>query len=208
MTPADLRAFTARIAERVPEIRAPVHLSGGAEEQLCEYFAKHHRPGDWVFSTWRAQYHALLAGVPEAEVEARVLAGKSITLCFPEARFFTSAIVGGHLPIALGVAMGIRRNLNISSKHSQPRVHVFLGDMAATTGTFHECLRYAEGHRLLISFVIEDNGISVCTPTDEVWGERTSNYIQSGDDGMVQVHRIPYHLPHPHSGVGEKRTQF
>ena len=112
MTPDKLRAFEEDVAREVDARRVPgpVHLSGGCEEQLIAYFAERFRPGDWVFSTWRSHYHCLLAGIPSDEVRAEVLSGKSITLCFPDHRFFSSAIVGGHLSHAVGVALAIKRS--------------------------------------------------------------------------------------------------
>jgi len=41
------------------KIRGPIHLSNGNEEQLIEVF-KRIKTTDWVFSTWRSHYHALL----------------------------------------------------------------------------------------------------------------------------------------------------
>ncbi len=113
MTPADLIAFEADVAERFnrAEVPYPVHLSGGNEQQLIDYFATHYDAarGDWVCTYWRSHYHCLLAGVPPDEVLAAILAGRSITLCFPKYRVISSAIVGGILPIAVGIAVGIRR---------------------------------------------------------------------------------------------------
>ena len=37
------------------------------------YFEEQYRPGDWVCSAWRSHYHALLAGIPPAEVKAAIL---------------------------------------------------------------------------------------------------------------------------------------
>ena len=44
------------------KIRGPIHLSNGNEEQLIEIF-KRIKTSDWVFSTWRSHYHALLKEV-------------------------------------------------------------------------------------------------------------------------------------------------
>jgi TPP-dependent pyruvate/acetoin dehydrogenase alpha subunit len=190
----ELRAFEAEIAQEfnAGRIKAPVHLSGGCEDQIIEIF-KDVREQDWVFSNWRSHYHCLLKGVPPAEVKAAIMAGRSITLCFPEHRFLSSAIVGGNLPIALGVALSIKR------RGGDERVWAFCGEMTARTGIFHECLSYAVGHGLPIAFVIEDNGKSVCTPTAEVWGEQSK--------GASHVRRFSYSLPFPHSGAGV-RVEF
>ncbi len=108
---AALRAFEQDIAETFNrgEIRSPIHLSSGNEDHLIRYFAEHFRPGDWVCSAWRSHLHALLAGVPPDEVRQKILAGRSITLTFPHHNFISSAIVGGILPIAVGIALGLKR---------------------------------------------------------------------------------------------------
>src|SRR5882672_2555148 len=111
MNAYDLIAFEDSIAEAFNrgEIRAPVHLTSGNEEQLIEYFSKHVGPDDWICTTWRSHYHCLLKGVPPDELRAAIMAGRSISLCFPEHRIVSSAIAGGILPIALGIAMGSKR---------------------------------------------------------------------------------------------------
>jgi len=55
-----------------------------------------------------------------------------------EYNFFTSAIVGGILPIALGTAMGAKL------KGLEENVWAFVGDMAAEMGVFDECTKYAK----------------------------------------------------------------
>ncbi|MEK7766161.1 MAG: insulinase family protein, partial [bacterium] len=57
-------AFEQRVKDAFLEgrIRAPIHLSGGNEDQLIEVFSSV-RPDDWVLSTWRSHYHALLHGI-------------------------------------------------------------------------------------------------------------------------------------------------
>ncbi len=82
-----------------------------------------------------------------------------------EHRFVTSSIVCGCVPIALGVALANKL------KGNKEWVWVFVGDMAAETGTFMECYKYASRQNLPISFVVEDNGLSTNTPTQEVWGD-------------------------------------
>lgn len=191
MTPADLIAFEADIAAAFnrAEIRSPVHLRSGGEEWLIDYFARNFSAtcGDWVCGAWRMHYHALLAGVPPQEVRAAIMAGRSITLCFPEHRVVSSAIVGGILPIALGLALGIKR------RGEKSQVHCFLGDMTAMTGAYAECSRYARGHNLPISWVIEDNGLSVMTNTLDAWGRSPF---------LGRKERCVYHNDFPHAGAG------
>ena len=189
MNADDLRAFEREVAERfkAKEIRGPIHLSGGNEDRLIEIF-RDINPRDWVFSTYRSHYHALLHGIPRDRVMAEILAGRSMNLCFPDHCFFTSAIVGGMLPIAVGVAAGLKR------VGSDRKVWCFVGDMAASGGAFHEAQRYAEGHDLPITLLIEDNGVSCDTPTGETWGP-----VWPGR----KTRKYWYARKFPHVGVGE-----
>lgn len=175
MTPEDeavkarLIKFEDEMAEvfTAGKIHAPVHLSDANEDQLIQIFKKV-KKDDWVFSTHRSHYHALLHGVdPEWLRKEIVEHGNSITICDPAHNFYSSGIVGGATPIALGVALGLKR------KKSPHHVWVFIGDMAAEGGIFHESLNYAEKNDLPITFVIEDNGFSTNTPTKDAWGLET-----------------------------------
>lgn len=153
------------------KIRAPTHLCRGNETPLIEIF-KQIPKTDWVFSTHRSHFHALLHGIDKEWLRNEILAGRSIHINNKEHRFFTSAIVGGTLPIAVGVAIALKR------KRLKRHVWVFVGDMAAETGVFHECTKYAARHKLPITFVVEDNGLSTNTPTQLVWGRaKDSPYI-------------------------------
>jgi TPP-dependent pyruvate/acetoin dehydrogenase alpha subunit len=195
MSPDELIAFEQDIASEynAGNIKAPIHLSGGNEQQLIDVF-KDFRLGDYVFSTWRSHYHALLAGVPPEKVEAQIMAGRSMTLCWPEHRFFSSAIVAGCCPIAVGVGWQIKQ------ASGNEHVYCFLGDMATLTGLATECMRYARWHELPVRFVIEDNGKSVCTDTKQTWNiENIPAY------GAYRYYK--YDLTWPHSGAG-KRINF
>ena len=90
------------------EIRAPIHLHGNNENQLIKIFESI-SPSDWIFSSWRSHYHCLLKGVPPERLKRDILDGKSITLIYPEYKIYTSAIVGGIIPIALGTAIALKR---------------------------------------------------------------------------------------------------
>lgn len=194
----DLKAFEQKVVDifNKGEIRAPIHLSGGNEHRLISIF-RWIRPQDWVLTTWRSHYHCLLKNVPEDQLLADIRAGRSITLCYPEHRILSSAIVGGVLPIAVGLAWSIKR------QRSDDKVWVFIGDMTASTGMFSECARYADGHKLPIHFVVEDNGKSVLTDTDKVWGGKQKQDVVSSDVGI----RYRYDLTYPHQGTG-RRVEF
>lgn len=204
---AKLIAFEQGVAEHFNNgrIRAPIHLSGGNEEQIIQYFGKYFRKGDYVFASWRSHYAALLAGVPPEDVMAAILAGRSIALCFPEYQFWASAIVGGQLPIALGVALGIKR------RGGTEKVLAFCGDMCAETGIFHEVHRYAKGHDLPLHLIVEDNGLSVLTDTQAAWGPLgratgTEARDVAAKGGLVT--RYSYVLGENHSGTSKGRINF
>jgi pyruvate dehydrogenase E1 component alpha subunit len=206
-TVESLRAFEDEVRDIYLQgrIRAPVHLSRGNEEQLMAIF-KDIQPGDWCFSTYRSHYHALLKGVPREQVMEQVLAGHSIHLEFPEYRFYSSAIVAGCLPIALGTALGLERRGRIGA------VWVFVGDMAAETGAFHEAVQYAQGFNLPITFIVSCNSFSTNSPTHEVWGLRHQHntvgkticrerFVGWHDGGVI---RYCYDRIFPHYGVGTR----
>jgi pyruvate dehydrogenase E1 component alpha subunit len=165
VTKADLISFEREIADlfNAKKIPAVVHLYSGGEDALIKIF-KGVGPNDWVLGSWRSHYQCLLRGVPREELKAAIVAGNSIHLSFPKYRILCSGIVGGILPIAVGIALGIKR----SGEDAQ--VHAFMGDMSSETGTAHECMKYAENFKLPVKFYIEDNGRSADTDTKKVWG--------------------------------------
>lgn len=200
MTVDELIAFEKEVAAafEAGHIGCPVHLSGGNEEQLIEVFKNIDRR-DWVFSTWRSHYHALLHGIPRERVMDEIMAGRSMNLASPDHHFFTSAIVGGCLPIAVGVAAAFKR------RGAEQKVFCFVGDMCATTGAFHEACSYSRLQDLPITFVVEDNGFSADTPTRECWGDATPiTLLQSRPyEAGEQIRRYAYERTYPHYGVAK-----
>lgn len=199
MTKEELIAFEDEIAVlfNSGKIRAPVHLYSGNEDQMINAF-RPIRSQDWVFCSWRSHYQCLLKGVPKALVLDEILAGRSISLCFPEHRIYSSAIVGGALPIAVGTAMSIQR------RGENSKVYCFMGEMTAETGIAHESIKYSRNHRLPIHFIVEDNEKSVCTNTREVWNQPRLSFEGAADD-YVSYYR--YQTKYPHAGAGV-RVQF
>ncbi len=145
-------------------IRAPLHLAGGNEDALLDIFKEIDVENDWCLTSWRSHYHALLKGVPSEELKQAILDGHSISLSFPAYKILSSGIVGGICPIGVGIAYGLKR------AKLPGKVWCFVGDMTSLSGIYIESLRYATNNNLPIEFVVEDNGLSVCTNTRESWG--------------------------------------
>ena len=199
MTKEDLVKFEEEIAElfNAAKIYAPVHLYYGNEEQIIKVFESV-RSQDWVFCSWRSHYQCLLKGVPPKEIKEEIIAGRSISLCFPDYQIYSSALVGGSLPVAVGTAIAIKR------KDEDSKVYCFMGDMTSETGIAHECIKYSRNHQLPIHFIIEDNSKSVCTDTRETWNTKKLSY-ENASEPMITYYR--YDTKYPHAGAGT-RVQF
>jgi len=198
-TSQSLRAYEEKIAElfNKGEIRAPVHLSDGSEDSLIEIF-KEVKHEDWIFCSWRSHYQCLLKGVKPEDLESEIIAGRSIALCFPSHNVYSSAIVGGQIPIAVGAALSLKRSKN------KGHVWCFIGDMTSETGMAQTAIRYSEKHNLPITFIVEDNGISVLTETRKVWNTATLRFEENTN---AIVKSFKYKSKYPHAGAG-KRVQF
>ena len=199
MNKEKLVKFEEEIAEvfNSGKIKAPVHLYHGNEDQIINVFKKI-RSDDWVFCSWRSHYQCLLKGVPEKQIKEEILAGRSISLCFPDYHIYSSALVGGSIPIAVGLAISLKRNA------SKNRVYCFMGEMTSETGIAHECIKYSRNFKLPIHFIVEDNEKSVCTNTRKAWNQKKLTYEGYSDDYVTYYH---YTLKYPHAGAG-KRVQF
>lgn len=205
----ELKAFEKEIADiyQTKVIRGPIHLRDGNEEHLIRVFEKV-EPEDYVFASWASHLECLLKGVPPEDVKKEIVAGKSITLSFPEHRVYSSAIVGGICPIAVGTAWALKK------QNKSGKVWCFIGDMTAMTGIAYESMRYAKNFDLPIVWVVGDNGKSVGTPTKESWGEDCFACLVSIFKDIPCTTTIPqyydgknciyykYELTYPHSGTG------
>ena len=200
MNKKDLILFEEEIATlfNSGKIRAPVHLYKGNEEKIINVF-ENIRKNDWVFCSWRSHYQCLLKGVPAKEVKKEILAGRSISLCFPKYKIFSSALVGGVSPIAVGTAMSIKYK-----KEKDSKVYCFMGEMAAETGIAYESIKYSRNFKLPIHFIVEDNEKSVCTDTREVWNQKKLSFEKKNDEYITYY---KYKNTYPHAGAGV-RVQF
>lgn len=214
-TPESLIAFRDRVADafREKRIRSPVHFPSDTQAEPLLRIFEGYREGDWCFSGWRSMWHCLLAGIPEDELFQMMLDGRSMYIQDKARRVVCSSIVGGILPIAVGVAMGIKRQRETLEHHTGmaygysaeryeaekaggPTVWVFVGDMTATTGLYHEAVQYAIGHGLPMRFVVENNGYSTNARTRETW--------QSASNRMAFIDGYSYERTMPHVGLAER----
>ena len=179
------------------KIKAPVHLYSGNEDSMISVF-QDVKDEDWVLCSWRSHYQCLLKGVPAERVKQNIMDGKSIALCFPEYKVFSSAIVTGILPIAVGLGLAAKRS------GSCEKIHCFVGDMTSETGSFEECYKYVKNHDLPVRFIIEDNGKSVCTDTKKTWNSIRLTYEEVYNK---HIRYYKYETKWPHAGAGQ-RVQF
>ncbi|MGK2936482.1 MAG: pyruvate dehydrogenase (acetyl-transferring) E1 component subunit alpha [Solirubrobacteraceae bacterium] len=157
-----IRTFEERCVElySAAKIRGFLHLYIG-EEAVAAGIMPALGPTDRVVSTYREHGHALARGVPARSVLAEMFGkvegvcrgrGGSMHLFDVAHRFYGgNAIVGGGLPIAVGLALADRM---------AGRDHVtacFFGEGAIAEGEFHESLNLAALWRLPVIFCCENN---------------------------------------------------
>lgn len=200
-----LIAFETRIRDHFAAGQLPclIHLSGGNETQLLKIFSRI-RPQDWVFSTHRNHYHALLKGILADHLEAEILAGRSMFIYSREHNFLTSSILAGTCCIAAGVAWTIAQLGDADdAADGHPHVYCFLGDGAEEEGHYYEAALFAEANDLPITFIIEDNERQV--DTDKI--TRRGHSMPRGAawrplDNFACVSRYYYTPTYPHGGAG------
>jgi TPP-dependent pyruvate/acetoin dehydrogenase alpha subunit len=200
--------FETRIGNLFNEgkIKAPIHLYSGNEDLIIEVFKDIDIENDWVCCTWRNHYQGLLKGIPEEVLEKNIMNGKSMVMMLPEYKFICSSIVGGIPSIASGIALAEKL------QGTKSKVWCWVGDMSAETGHFHEAYKYSINHNLPITFIVEDNRKSVCTPTPEIWGRDLPYFLEQDYNGGLLKQKSLYYYQYvnnkyPHAGAG-KRVQF
>lgn len=189
------------------KIAAPIHLYSGNEDQTIDIFKEIDIENDWVCCTWRNHYQGLLKGIPPELITSKILKGKSMVMNLPKYKFICSSIVGGIPSIAAGIALAIKE------QGKSNKVWCWVGDMSAETGHFHEAYKYSLNHKLPITFIVEDNKKSVCTPTGKIWGRKLPYYLENNEykGGILKLPNLYYYQydnkKYPHAGAG-KRVQF
>jgi acetoin:2,6-dichlorophenolindophenol oxidoreductase subunit alpha len=153
------------------KVKGTTHLAAGHEAVAVGASAAL-RPDDTVFATYRGHHHVIARGAsPEACLAE--LMSKSTGLCqakggsmhltyAPGNMLGSYAIVGAHLPIAVGAAWSAR------IRGTDQVVVAFFGDGATNIGAFHEALNLAAVWSLPVLFVCENNRYMEYTPIGSV----------------------------------------
>ena len=155
--------FERRLQDDMVNIHNPTHLCLGQEEVPQALF-DNLRPEDWVFSTHRAHGHALAKGVDEQKLwdeihglESGLNGGFAGSQGFsdPHNNFYCTAIVGGLVGVATGVAFALKL------QKADAIVVCCIGDAGTEQGVFWEAANFAALNQLPIAFICENNGKSV-----------------------------------------------
>ncbi len=172
-TMVDCRLFETRAQELYFEglVRGTTHLGVG-QEAVAAGVAAAMRPDDWTFCTYRGHNHTLARGTPMGPILAELfgrgtglLGGKggSMHLTSVEHGVMGSyAIVGAHLPIALGAAWSAQY------RGTDQVALCFFGDGTTNIGAFHEALNMAAVWKAPVVFVCENNQYMEYTPIASV----------------------------------------
>ncbi len=193
MTAQSLIEFESGIRELWERGQLPslVHLCGGNEQQLIDIFSEI-KEGDWIFSTHRTHYHALLAGIEPELLIQRIKEGDSMFVYSRKHNFLCSAVLAGCCGIAAGVAWYLKNEV-----WSSNRVWCFIGDGGEEEGHFYEAAMFVEANDLPCTFIIEDNNRSVDTPREARRG------AAKGLEHLFKcVRRYHYTPTYPHAGSG------
>ena len=143
------------------------HLSLG-QEAVAAGFGQAMRFDDFTFCTYRGHAHTLVRGASMTALMAEllgrangVLAGKGGSMHLTSVEHFAMgsyAIVGSHLPVAVGAAWA-------AQERGSGQVTVcFFGDGTTNIGAFHESLNLAAVWELPVVFVCENNLYMEYTP--------------------------------------------
>jgi len=146
-----------------------MHLYIGQEAVSTGLIAAR-EPRDRVITAYRDHGVAINCGIPADEVMAELLGkatgiskgkGGSMHMASTERNFWGGhAIVGGHLPIASGLALGDQYagNDNVTI--------CMFGDGATNIGYFHEALNLAKAWNLRVLWVCENNKYGMGTSVE------------------------------------------
>ena len=174
-------------------VKGTTHLASGHEAVAVGASAAL-RPDDYVFATYRGHHHAMARGATPAECLAELMSkatgackakGGSMHLTRADHGMLGSyAIVGAHLPMAVGAAWSAKL------RGTGQVAVAFFGDGATNIGAFHEALNLAAVWKLPVLFVCENNLYMEYTPIASVTvGAATRRPTGRAANGMPGAHR-------------------
>jgi pyruvate dehydrogenase E1 component alpha subunit len=184
-------------------VKGTTHLASGHEAVAVGASAAL-RPDDYVFATYRGHHHAMARGATAEHCLAELMQkatglckakGGSMHLTYAAGNMLGSyAIVGAHLPMAVGAAWSARL------RGTEQVAVAFFGDGATNIGAFHEALNLAAVWKLPVIFVCENNlymeytPIGAVTAVDHPAADRAPSYrmaaqIVDGNDAIA-VHDV------------------
>jgi pyruvate dehydrogenase E1 component alpha subunit len=194
-----IRRFEARCVElyQAQKIRGFLHLYDG-EEAVAVGVMQALDERDAVVATYRDHGHALARGVPMGPLMAEMYGkvegcsrGRGGSMHFFDAakRFYGgNAIVGGGLPLSLGIAMADK------ALREGAVTACFFGEGAAGEGEFHESMNLAQIWKLPVLFVCENNLYAMGVPLEISEAEtdvfrKAEGYRMPGErvDGMDPI---------------------
>src|SRR5215217_9098085 len=136
-------------------VKGTTHLAAGHEAVAVGASAAL-REDDYVFATYRGHHHAIARGATPRECLAELMSkatglckakGGSMHLTKADANMMGSyAIVGSHLPMAVGAAW------SATLRGTDQVAVAYFGDGATNIGAFHEALNLASVWRLPVLF--------------------------------------------------------
>ena len=183
-----IRRFEEKAAElyTVGKIRGFLHLYIG-EEAVAVGAMRALGPDDNVVATYREHGQALARGIPAGAIMAEMYGkangcsrgrGGSMHLFDTTRRFYGGhAIVGGHLPVAVGLALADAR------LERRAVTACFFGDGAVSEGVFHESLNLAALWRLPVLFLCENNLYAMGTALERAQAQ--TDIVRKGEaDGV------------------------
>jgi pyruvate dehydrogenase E1 component alpha subunit/2-oxoisovalerate dehydrogenase E1 component len=184
-----IRRFENKTAElySAMKIRGFLHLYNG-QEAIAAGVMPQLEPGDAVVATYREHAHALMRGItPEAimaEMYGRQEAcsrgrGGSMQLFDAASRFYGgNAIVGGGLPLAVGLALAdqMQGNTGVTC--------CFFGEGALAEGEFHESMNLAALWKLPVLFVCENNYYAMGTALER--SQSVTDLIRKVDSYAIE----------------------
>ena len=198
------------------KIKGFLHLYIG-EEAIATGAISGLRDDDYIITHYRDHGHALARGLDVGAVMAELMGkatgcsggkGGSMHL-FDVSKGFMGghAIVGAHLPIAVGLAFAIKQQKRDSV------VLCFFGDGAVNQGEFHEAMNLSSVWNLPVLFVLENNlyGMGSHVSRTHAAGSDMYKIAESYNMGTFQVdgmdvievrHHVDKALEHLRKGEG------